>query len=121
MFSERALIRWRNHLRSDGATTFSEVEGGLNSMTIGRFERLVSESDFKLDFIEPVPIRKLRRVHTKITREFTTAIVRCRMTKPAMVAADARPVPVRTRRPAEVEEVRVRAARLGVGQPTALS
>jgi len=116
MFSERALLRWRSHIRSDGATRFREVEGGLNSMTIARFERLVSESDFELDFVEPVPIRKLRRLHTKVTREFTTAIVRCRMAKPALVAAPAAVAPSYAQ---SQRRVRVPAARQAVRQPSA--
>ena len=71
------MLRWRNDIRSDGAKRFSEVEGGLNQMTIGRFERLVQASPFKLIHLETVPIRPLRRLHTRLTREWTTAIVRC--------------------------------------------
>jgi SAM-dependent methyltransferase len=48
VFSESALIRWRADIRSDGATRFSEVEGGLNQMTIARFERLVAASKFRI-------------------------------------------------------------------------
>jgi hypothetical protein len=59
------LLRWRSDIRSDGAKRFSEVEGGLNQMTIGRFERLVQASPFKLIHLEPVPIRPLRRLHTR--------------------------------------------------------
>jgi SAM-dependent methyltransferase len=77
IFSEAALIRWRSDFRSDGATRFSEVEGGLNRMTIGRFERLVQASPFKVIHLETVPIRPLRRLHNRLTREWTTAIVRC--------------------------------------------
>jgi len=79
IFSEKALIRWRSDLRSDGATRFGEVEGGLNQMTIARFERLVKQSPFVLDFLEAVPIRRLRPVHNRLTREFTTSIVRCKL------------------------------------------
>ncbi len=82
VFSERALIRWRSDIRSDGATRFHEVAGGLNQMTIGRFERLVRESGFLLDRLETVPIRKLTWAHSRATREFTTAIVRARLVKP---------------------------------------
>ena len=32
LFSESALIRWRNDVRADGARRFSEVEGGLNEL-----------------------------------------------------------------------------------------
>jgi SAM-dependent methyltransferase len=82
LFSERALVRWRSDLRDDGATRFSEVEGGLNQMTISRFQAFVDDSPFTLERFESVPIRRLKCLHTKITREFTTAIVRCKLTKP---------------------------------------
>jgi len=83
VFTEAALIRWRNDIRSDGATRFHEVEGGLNQMTIRRFERLVSKSRFRMASMETVPIRRLERVHVGVTREFTTAIVRCALERPA--------------------------------------
>jgi len=82
IFEEKALIQWRSEIRNDGATRFSEVEGGLNQMTIRRFEHLVQESPFHLERLEPVPIRKLSAVHNSLTREFTTAIVRAKLVKP---------------------------------------
>jgi SAM-dependent methyltransferase len=81
LFSERALIRWRADLRDDGATCFGDVAGGLNQMTIARFERLVRGSRFQLERLEAVPIRKLRWAHCWATRELTTAIVRARLRK----------------------------------------
>jgi SAM-dependent methyltransferase len=80
-FSEKALIRWRSDIRSDGATRFSEVAGGLNQMTIARFEKLVKQSPFVVEYLETVPIRRLRPFHTRLTREFTTSIVRCKLNK----------------------------------------
>ncbi len=79
VFTETALIRWRSHFKSDGATRFCEVEGGLNQMTIGRFRRLLQESDFLVESFETVPIKRLRAFHTPLTSEFLTAIVRCRL------------------------------------------
>jgi SAM-dependent methyltransferase len=79
LFSEQALLRWRADFKTDGATRFSEVSGGLNQMTIRRFERLVEASPFRFDWMEPVPIRKLAPFHNRLSREFTTAIVRCRL------------------------------------------
>lgn len=79
LFSEAALIRWRADIRSDGATRFSDVEGGLNRLTIGSFLDLVSESSFAIETFELVPIRKLRILHNRFTREFTTALIRCKM------------------------------------------
>jgi SAM-dependent methyltransferase len=79
LFSEASLIRWREDIRSDGATRFSEVEGGLNQMTIARFERLVHASPFRIEALEAVPIRRLSPIHGRLTREFTTAIVRTKL------------------------------------------
>jgi hypothetical protein len=81
IFSEKALIRWRSAFRTDGATRFSEVAGGLNQMTIAKFEELIAGSPLRFASLELVPITKLRRFHNRLTREFTTAIVRCRLVK----------------------------------------
>jgi SAM-dependent methyltransferase len=81
LFSEAALIRWRSAFKRDGATSFGTTSGGLNQMTIGRFEKIVAESPFRFASLELVPIRKLRWAHNRWTREFTTSIVRCRLVK----------------------------------------
>lgn len=81
IFSEKALIQWRSTFKTDGATKFSEVAGGLNQMTVAKFERLIAESPLKVASLELVPIRQLRPIHNRVTREFTTAIVRCRLVK----------------------------------------
>ena len=81
IFRERALIRWRSTFKVDGATRFSEVAGGLNQMTIGKFEKLIAGSPLTFGSVELVPIRRLRRFHNRLTREFTTSIVRCRLVK----------------------------------------
>jgi SAM-dependent methyltransferase len=83
LFSERSLIAWRSRIRSDGATRFSEVEGGLNQMTIRWFESLAEASSFKVEAVEPVPIRRLARFHNRLTREFFTSVVRARLRKGA--------------------------------------
>jgi len=82
IFSEASLMRWRSGFRNDGATRFHEIEGGLNKMTIRRFEQLVCTSPFTMEQIEPVPIRKLRWLHCRATREWSTAVVRARLRKP---------------------------------------
>lgn len=81
LFTERSLIRWRSDIRSDGAKRFSEVEGGLNQMTIHRFISIVEKSAFKFESLEVVPIRHTRWMHNWLTREFLTSIVRCRLKK----------------------------------------
>ena len=83
IFTERSLIRWRSDFKTDGTTRFHEVAGGLNKMTIGRFERLVEQSPLHCEELVTVPIRKLRPLANRWTREFTTAVVRARLVKPA--------------------------------------
>lgn len=84
MFTEKALIRWRSDFKTDGATRFGEVAGGLNQITIRKFERILAASPFQVRMLECVPIRKLAPFHNRLTREFTTAIVRCRLAKAAL-------------------------------------
>lgn len=82
LFSERAQIRWRADFKGDGATCFREVSGGLNQMTIGRFKTLAVASDFQIAFCKLVPIRPLRWLHNRATREFTTSLVNALLVKP---------------------------------------
>ena len=79
LFTETALIRWRADFKSDGATRFREVEGGLNQLTIRRFKKLIRQSPFEVTALETVPIRRLGWLQNPLTLEFTTAIVRCRL------------------------------------------
>lgn len=79
LFDEPSLIRWRNRFRDDGATRFCEVEGGLNGMTIARFEQLVEASPLRLVQLDAIPIRGLGFLHRRWTREFTTALVRAEL------------------------------------------
>ena len=75
IFSEPALVGWRSLYKSDGARSITQA--GLNKMTIRRFEKLVADSPFEFSHFEAVPIRRLRPMANRLTREFTTAIVRC--------------------------------------------
>jgi SAM-dependent methyltransferase len=81
IFTEKALIRWRSTFKTDGATRFREVSGGLNQMTIRKFEELIESSPFNLATLELIPIRRFQRFHNRLTREFTTAVVRCLLVK----------------------------------------
>ena len=82
VLKEDALIRWRAQFKTDGARRFGEVEGGLNQMTIRRFELFLRSSPFIVEELDLVPIRQLKPLHNRATREFLTAIVRCKLRKP---------------------------------------
>lgn len=79
LFTERALIRWRSDFKTDGATRFHEVAGGLNEMTIARWERIVAASDFRFEEYTLVPIRAAKLLHNRLTRELFTSIIRARL------------------------------------------
>ncbi len=79
VFTEKALIRWRTDFKTDGATRFHEVEGGLNQMTLRRWEKLVEQSPLKLLTYDVVPIKAARKYHSKLTRELLTSTVRARL------------------------------------------
>ena len=72
-------MRWRADFKSDGAKVYREVEGGLNQMTIRRFRKIVDCSDFKIEKLEEVPIRKTRFLHNRLTKEFLTSNIRCQL------------------------------------------
>jgi SAM-dependent methyltransferase len=77
LLTEKAIMTWRAKYKDDGATHYGEVTGGLNQMTIRRFERLVAQSPLRFESFEAVPIRSMRRLHYAHTREFLTSVVRC--------------------------------------------
>lgn len=87
---EEALIRWRAEFKTDGAKKFGEVEGGLNQMTIRRFENILKRSPFAVEQFELIPIRRMKPLHNRVTREFLTAVVRCKLRKPLMQTASSR-------------------------------
>jgi SAM-dependent methyltransferase len=91
LFTEEALMRWRNDFKNDGAKRFSEVEGGANKMTIRRFERLIERSGFRFERFEPRPIGIARPFHNRLTREYLTSAVNCKLVlKPTGAAVKAR-------------------------------
>lgn len=79
LFTEEALIEWRSDFKSDGATRFCEVEGGLSQLTIRRFETVVNEAGFRFLLFETVPIKGLRFLRNSLLREFGSSIVRCKL------------------------------------------
>ena len=79
LFSESALCRWRADFKTDGARQFSEVEGGLNQMTLKRFEQLVKATDLHIVKSEGIPIGAARRIYCRPLREFFTSAARYRL------------------------------------------
>lgn len=97
LFREETLMAVRANYRDDGARRYSEVEGGLNQMTLARFRKLVADSPFQLEALQTVPLSTRflqgpRFWHPLFTnplaREYCTSIVLCLLRKPRAEPAD---------------------------------
>ena len=92
LFAEETILAVRALYRDDGARRFEDVEGGLNRMTLARFQQLVDASPFQLELFRPIPLstrfvdrpRFWHRLLTNpLTREYLTSVVLCRLTRPS--------------------------------------
>jgi SAM-dependent methyltransferase len=82
LFNEETIMAVRSLYRADGARHFEDVEGGLNRMTIRRFENLVQHSGFRLLTLRCLPIRRTSLLAgTKWGREFFTSLVKAQLVK----------------------------------------
>lgn len=81
LMSEKALIAWRAQYFKDGATRFEDVGGGLNRMTIARFEKIVAASPFKLEKLHCNPLKGKRWLQLILGRELATGLVAARLRK----------------------------------------
>jgi SAM-dependent methyltransferase len=85
IFSESALMKVRSRFRNDGATRYSEVAGGLNQMTVAKFERIIRSAagvdvrEFRLTAVKNIPLV----TRLPILRELLTASVSCVLRKHA--------------------------------------
>ncbi len=79
LISEPALVRWRNLYFPGHSVTINQ--SGLNRMTISRFFAMCESERFRIERKEVVPIRTLRLIHTRLTREWTTSVVRAVLRK----------------------------------------
>lgn len=50
LFPEKAVMSVRSRHIDDGAMRYEDVEGGLNKMTVRKFERLVEQCDLKVTY-----------------------------------------------------------------------
>jgi SAM-dependent methyltransferase len=83
LFSERAVMGVRSRFRADGATRYEDVEGGLNRMTLRKFERILQDCGMKVEWRQYYPVKGLPLVHRiPLVREFLTSAVAVVLRKP---------------------------------------
>ena len=47
----------RSRFRSDGATRFHEVEGGLNDVTLRKFRQMLREQQWLIEYYRPIAVK----------------------------------------------------------------
>jgi ubiquinone/menaquinone biosynthesis C-methylase UbiE len=76
LFSERTVMAVRSRFSPDGATRYEDVEGGLNRMTLRKFERIISKCGMDVECVQYYPVKGLPLVHRiPLVREFLTSAV----------------------------------------------
>lgn len=88
IFSERALLKLRSRFRSDQASRYSEIAGGLNQMTLARFEQILDESALDVERVYYLAMRGLPLVtRIPVIRELFTFSASCILRVPATASA----------------------------------
>ncbi len=83
LFTERTLLEARKTYKSDGATRFHEVAGGLNRMTVARFERAIENTECEIVQKHLFAVKRLAMVtQVPVVRELMTAACSCVLRKP---------------------------------------
>jgi SAM-dependent methyltransferase len=84
LFAERTVMRVRARYRDDGATRYEEVEGGLNRMTVAKFERLVARSGLVVRSRRYAGVRGLDALgRLPVVRELFVNMITCVLAKPS--------------------------------------
>lgn len=80
---ESVVMRLRARYRDDGARRYEDVTGGLNRMTLRKFERLVRRLGWPVEYRRYTAIKRLPVVtHVPILRELATNHVTAVLRKP---------------------------------------
>lgn len=84
LFSEQTILRVRTHFRTDGAQRFEDVEGGLNRMSIAKFERIIRNSGMRREFFRVYITKNIPLLgYIPIARELFASAAACVLRKPA--------------------------------------
>jgi SAM-dependent methyltransferase len=81
-FAEKTVMSARSRFRSDGATRYEDVEGGLNRMTLKKFERLMNTSGMIIEQLRYYPTKGLPLVQRiPLLRELLVSSASCVLRK----------------------------------------
>jgi SAM-dependent methyltransferase len=82
IFSERTVMRVRAHFRSDGASRYEEVAGGLNRMSVAKFERIIRRSGMDVEFFRVYITKRMNFLaRIPVARELFASAAACVLRK----------------------------------------
>jgi SAM-dependent methyltransferase len=77
-FSDRALLTLRSRFREDRPERLEDIEGGLNRMTVARFERIMKGSGMEIERLQLHATKGLPLVtKVPVIRELSTSAATC--------------------------------------------
>jgi hypothetical protein len=78
LFSGETVMQGRSRYRNDGTTRYEEVRGGLNRMTLGKFESIIDNSGTQIEQVKYHTPLRLRLVDRVLGfREFFVSAATC--------------------------------------------
>lgn len=77
-FSDRAMLTLRTRFRADRPAKIEDISGGLNRMTVARFERIIKDSGMTIRQLQLFSTKNLPLVtRVPVLRELLTSSVSC--------------------------------------------
>lgn len=77
LFPEPVVMRARSRFRSDGARRYEEVPGGLNRMSLAKFERIIRDSGMRVEYYRAFMTKGLPVARIPVVRELFGAAAAC--------------------------------------------
>lgn len=77
LFPESVVMRARSKFRSDGARHYEEVAGGLNRMSLAKFERIIRNSGMAVEYYRAIMTKGLPVGRIPVIRELFGSAAAC--------------------------------------------
>jgi SAM-dependent methyltransferase len=82
LFDEKTVMNVRSYFRNDGAIRYEQVEGGLNKMSVAKFERLIRECGLRTEYRRYDGVKGIDfMVQLPVLRELFINNISCALTK----------------------------------------
>lgn len=78
LFPQKVILNIRKRYRSDGAMKYEDIEGGLNKLSVHKFEKIIKESGLKVHYKKYTCLKEINILqYLPILREFFINKIDC--------------------------------------------